>query len=254
MPYERMDDIRQKVGWAKRHIENVQASIKEFMGTQPYSVRVEIDGESDAPVVHVLKAAPIPPAIRLGCGDAIQTLRSALDYLVCSLVRANGNIPTSQVEFPVFDRPIQNASDRRSFNKKVEGMRQEASEQILQMKPYEGGDNTLWRLHRLNIVDKHKMLMTAFGNITAVNGLPPIAESWVGNRWMGVSGVPLGIKEGDRFTPRGPGVKVERGSSFFAEVVFNEPDVAEGYPVVIALRQFHRRVIEVCGELSWALR
>jgi len=251
MPYRRMDDVREKLKWAKHHIGNVKASIKEFTDTQPYEVGVEQDTESGELFVHVLKADPIPPAIRLGCGDAIQTLRSTLDYLTCALVRANGKSPSSQVEFPIFEHLIENAEDRKNFDRKVKGMRDEAREQILLMKPYQGGDNTLWRLHRLNRIDKHNMLVTALGNITAINGLPPIGDRWNGNRWVGIPGIPLGIKVGDKFTPA---VKVARGAGFFAEVVFDEPDIAEGYPVVLALIQFHRRVMEVCGELSWALR
>jgi hypothetical protein len=253
MPYEAMDDIRQKVAWAERHINSVKASIQDFMATRPYEIRIETDTESGEPEVHVLKAAPIPPAVRLGCGDAIQTLRSALDYLACALVRANGSTVNKHVEFPILDHPIRNSEDRKIFGKKVAGMRQEASDQILKMKPCQGGDNVLWRLHRLNIIDKHRMLMTAFGNITAVNSLPPIAEQWDGNRWRGIPGVPFGIKEGDKFTPKTPGLAVGKDSGFFAELVFNEVDIAEGYPIVWALSRFNHRVKEICGQLSWAL-
>jgi hypothetical protein len=60
------------------------------------------------------------------------------------------------------------------------------------------------------------------------------------------------LKEGDKFSV--PGVKVDKNTQFFAEVVFNEPNVAEGYPVILALRQFRRRVFAVIGELSWSLK
>ena len=49
-------------------------------------------------------------------------------------------------------------------------------------------------------------------------------------------------------------MKVNKNTQFFAEVVFIESGVAEGYPVVLALREFHRRLMIVCGEFSWALK
>ncbi|MGD1108418.1 MAG: hypothetical protein ABR865_15355 [Terracidiphilus sp.] len=253
MAYERMADVRQKVKWAEHHFKGVKTSIKDFMGTRPYEIKVESDADGN-PEVHVIKAEPIPASIRLGCGDVIQNLRSALDYLACALVRAIGCIPSGQTEFPVFDGAILNSKDKASFQRKTKGMRQEAIDQILSMHPYQGGDNLLWRLHRLNRIDKHNMLVTTLGNITAINGLPPIEDLWDGNRWGWVSGVPLGLKAGDKFCPQLPGVTVDKTTGFFAEIVLNEPNVAEGYPVVLALTQFHRHVFDVCGALSWALR
>jgi hypothetical protein len=98
------------------------------------------------------------------------------------------------------------------------------------------------------------MLVAALGSITAVNALPPIADQWNGNRWMGIPGVPLTLKEGDKFTIESPIVKVDKNTKFFAEIVFNEPNVAEGYPVVLALAQIRRRVFMVLGEFSCWLK
>jgi hypothetical protein len=253
MAYEQMADVRQKIKWAEHHLKGVKISIKDFMETRPYEIKVESDDDGN-PEIHVIKADPISASIRLGSGDVIQNLRSALDYLACALVRANGCSPSSQTEFPIFDGPILNNKDKASFRRKTIGMRQEAIDQILSMHPYQGGDNLLWRLHRLNLIDKHNMLMTTLGNITAINGLPPIEDMWNGNCWGRVSGVPLGLKAGEKFSPQLPSVAVDISTEFFAEIVLNESDVAEGYPVVLALNQFLRHVLDVCGSLSWALR
>jgi hypothetical protein len=71
---------------------------------------------------------------------------------------------------------------------------------------------------------------------------------------LGIPGAPSTLKKGDSFSIESPGVKVDKNTGFFAEVVFDEPGIAEGYPAVLALGQFYRRVFKLVGELSWSLR
>jgi hypothetical protein len=254
MTHPALSGIREKIKWADKHIDDFKVAAAEFTNSKPYSLRVDTETESGKPLVQMLEVRNIPPEISLTVGDAIQNLRSALDYLACGLVDANKGVIGRWTEFPIFDGPIVTSRDKARFSGKVEGMRQEAIDDIRDLHPYQGGDNLLWRLHRLNIVGKHKMLVTAWGSITAINGLPPIEDQWNGNRWLGIRGVPLTLKQGDKFSLDAPGVKIDKNTTFFAEIVFNEPNVAEGYPIVLALSQFRRRVIEVVGMLSLYLR
>ena len=246
-------NIREKIKRAEKHVGDFKSALARFNATEPYSLRVDTETDPESPLIQILKAEPVPPEIPLIAGDAIQNLRSTLDYLVCALVRANGEIPTRLNEYPVYDGPITPKREAQIL-KKVEGVRQEVIDAIRNLQPFYGGDNTLWRLHRLNIIDKHNMLVAVWGNITAVDGLPPIMDQWNGNRWMGVPGVPMTLKQGDKFSIDIPGMNVDKSTPFFAEIVFNEPGVAEGYPAVLALTQFYRRVFSVVGELSWALK
>jgi hypothetical protein len=231
MAYERLSEVREKIKRADKHIDDLETALVQFR-----------------------KADPVPPQINLIAGDAIQNLRSSLDYLACALVRQNQASPSKFTEFPIFDQPISTRKLEARFDGKVKGMRHEVANQIKDIRPYQGGDNLLWRLHRLNIIDKHNMLVTVFGNITAVNGLPPVADQWNGNLWASIPGVPSALKQGDEFSIEIPGVKVDKNTNFFAEVVFNEPEVAEGYPVILALRQLRRRVVMVIGSLSSTLK
>jgi hypothetical protein len=47
---------------------------------------------------------------------------------------------------------------------KVKGMNQTAIDKIEALKPYKGGNDALWKIHRLNITDKHQLLL-AVGSI-----------------------------------------------------------------------------------------
>lgn len=252
MAYERMSGIREKVKRAEKHIEDFKARLGIFMASEPYSLRIDFDAKAANPTVHILKADPIPPELLAIAGDAIHNLRSALDHLAYALVHANGQVPTQKTEFPILDGPITTAKLKTRFAAKVEGMRKEVIDSIRGIKPYQGGNNALWRIHRLDVIDKHKMLVAGLGNITTVNGYPPIGDQWDGNRWMSVGSVPVVLEQGRQFVF--PGAKLDENTKFFAEVVFNQPNIAEGYPMTLALRQFHRCVFSMLVSFSWALK
>jgi hypothetical protein len=251
MPYERMSGIREKIKRAKKHIEDFKSELQIFHDSKPYAIRVDVDSSPMQPIVQILKADPVPPYLACIVGDAIHNLRSALDHLACELVMANGNIPTQKTEFPILDQPITTSKLESRFAAKVEGMRKEVVDAIRNIHPYQGGSNTLWRLHRLDVTDKHKTVIAGIGNITAVNGPPPIEEQWKGNRWLSF-GAPAVLKRGHQF--QFVNLRVEKSTRFFAEVVFNELNVAEGYPVILGLIQFEREVTKIVGALSWGLK
>ena len=240
-------DISLKIEWADHRIQDFKRAFAAFKRADPYSLKVDIDPNTRKPLFQITKAYPIPPDISLIAGDAIQNLRTALDYLACGLVLWNNQTPTTHTEFPIFDKEPITARDKARFSGKIKGARQEAIDAIWAIHPYQGGDNTLWRLHQLNRIDKHNMLITAWGAVTGVNSFPAMGDHWVGNQWTGIPGIPFPLKQGDKFFIEAP--DVDEHTSLFLEVAFNEPDVAEGYPVIRALRRMFRRVNEITGDL-----
>lgn len=246
--------VREKVQRSEKHIAEVKTEIDRFRGANPYSLMVDVEAQPAKPTVHVLKADPVPPIISIASGDAIHNLRSALDHIACVLVLANGNPITERTGFPIMDYPPSSAEEKRSCRRKVQGMRQEAIDAIRSVNPYKAGDVTLWRLHSLDIIDKHKMLVAAFGSITAVNGILPLNPDRDSNGWAGIPGSPVILKKGQQFSIELPDLEVDKNTEFFAEIVFNEPGVVEGYPVLLALRHFHDRVLRIIGQLSVYLK
>ena len=84
-PYE---DVVSKIKWADKHIHDFRKAGATFMGGSPYGVVVEADPNTgDKAYYEITKVPAIPPQLRLIAGDALQNLRSALDYLACGLVR-----------------------------------------------------------------------------------------------------------------------------------------------------------------------
>ena len=132
-------------------------------------------------------------------------------------------------------------------------MRKEAQDAIRDFHPYRGGNDTLWRLHRLDVIDKHKMMLAGFGAISAADGHPFVPDHWSGTRYISS---PLGgaaiLKKGQEL--RFPEATIDKHTVFLVEIAFDEPGIAEGYPVILALRQFWREVGQIAGKLSVYLR
>ncbi|HKN75403.1 MAG TPA: hypothetical protein VJW94_09510 [Candidatus Acidoferrum sp.] len=97
-------------------------------------------------------------------GDIIQNLRTSLDHLAWHLAQVGltqsgvaNTEPHRDVSFPIAKTvEIYESMKRR----KVQGMLPEAVKAIDSLKPYEGGNDALWRLHELNNIDKHRTLIT----------------------------------------------------------------------------------------------
>ncbi len=61
------------------------------------------------------------------------------------------------ISFPIFD----DANEYNSYAAgKVKGMPASAIAAIDATKPYRGGNDVLWQIHRLNNIDKHRFLIT----------------------------------------------------------------------------------------------
>lgn len=105
--------------------------------------------------------------IALVAGDAIHNLRAALDLMYCELVRAAGNAIAPDDTFPV-------RKSERAFEDAKPTIRnritEDALEALSRLEPFRGGNEPLYLLHRLDIIDKHRLLtataVSARGGIT----------------------------------------------------------------------------------------
>lgn len=110
---------------------------------------------------HTLRVAfikviePVPIEVSLVVGDAIHNLRTALDHLACCLATANGQ-SMDDVAFP-FGRDL--SAYRNNSSGKIKKLSKRARRFINLLRPYAGGNEYLYLLHRLDLQDKHRTLL-----------------------------------------------------------------------------------------------
>jgi len=206
---------------------------------------------------YVVNVPDVPLPVSLIAGDVLQNLRSSLDHLACHLVKRAGGRVTLQTCFPIANGPDEYMSPR--FRRKVEGMRQEAIDAIDVIEPYKGGKGAiLWRLHRLNNIDKHRLLLTACSTHVGHSSTQSerlamqktFMDSHPGQRAPSLRGhlvsVPLGVplKAGDKLHTV-PHSELEENMQFLIDVAFDEPDVIECRPIVPALYDMSEAVLNM---------
>ena len=116
-------------------------------------------------------------------GDIVHNLRVALEHAHWILVEYNGGVFDRHITFPFGkDRP----SVKGSINGKTKTQvpSQEVIDFILdEMQPFEGGRLDLYDLHKLDILDKHEMLLPTYrqiwipkGETLLIEGRPPLSD------------------------------------------------------------------------------
>jgi hypothetical protein len=163
-----------KIDRANHHIGDVDARRNVFLETNPCKLRAQHNPQTAHTDYMVEDVAEVDPIISLIIGDAVHNLRSALDHLAASLVRDKGNIVGPNTYFPIYKGPSQYVTESPG---KIKGMSSTDETRIGLLKPYLGGDDRFWGLHRMDITDKHNLILTQTQCIDGINYAVSEAET-----------------------------------------------------------------------------
>jgi len=231
---------RLKIHWANKQIEDLQASLNA-VESHPYPVTVKRDSKTRERVYYATKVPDISSDFALGAGDILHNLRSALDHLACALVLANRGRITSRTEFRIVENAPRTNKDRARLAGKIEGMREEAKNYIHSVQPYQQGNkaNALRRLHKLNIIDKHRLVLTFAIAMVKFNSGQHWRATRVGkedapDHWV-MTMVPL-FEEGQRLLVDPPDARINENPGIRLQVVVNEVGVCENEPLIQLLK------------------
>jgi hypothetical protein len=248
---ERIALIRLKIKRADKHINDLKASLRSFLDSNPYKVGIKRDPKSKKPIYYLLAIEPVPACIAATAGDVLNSLRSALDHLAQHLyLVGTGNAQgyRDKTSFPISP----SVKDfKNGLARKVEGMRQDAIDAIRSLEPYAGGKgNDLWTLHRLNNIDKHRMIFTVGSAFRSVD-----IGAYMGRRMEKMLGQALPalsafmrpadnmcpLKAGDELFIDSPDAEIDERMQFTFEVAIHEPPTVEGKPILETLVQLRDR-------------
>ena len=262
---ERLELIRVKVHRAKDHFHSLEAQIHAYLASNPYAIRTRRDPDTRRLIYFISSVQPTPPTVSAVLGDTIQNLRSALDHLAYQLVSIGiGKTPSSHVYFPIADDAAKYHEQR---SKQVNGARQEAISAIDALTPYRGANDTLWRLHKLNNVDKHRVLITAGSAFRSINvGSHLFREMQRQDpRLAGIDASQLSaffrpadrmfpLKAGDELFIDGPDAVVNDQLQFRFDVAIGEPGIIVGESVLEAVKPMVDLVDQIVSSFEPMLR
>jgi hypothetical protein len=245
-----------KINRAKKHLADLDAAIIAFEATEPYFTPVERNPQTGEEVYRFYLHTPIPPEWAAILGDCVHNLRSALDLLANALVVHGGGTPSTYTVFPISSAAHYSASAIASG---LQGASPKAVALIKRMKPYKRGANFFWRLHRLDIADKHRLLVPVaarqqtFSVRSDVRS--PGTEHYPESQMTTVRALDprFPLKDGDivlsyRRPPAEPDFEDKTEFAFGFAIAFGEGQVFDGESVIPTLNQlvdFTERVVKI---------
>lgn len=150
-------NARLKVERAKKHINDLDIELRTFLKTDFYDIRVDKDGKTGNQSIK-LETKPVPASLGLIVGDAIHNARAALDLLVSDAFRQKTGVSSDFIKFPFYE--TRERLVKACAGGDIEKTGTNAVQLITDMiKPYRGGDDILYALHDLDILDKHLLLL-----------------------------------------------------------------------------------------------
>jgi hypothetical protein len=264
---ERMDRMvgpRAKIEGAKEHAANLEAAIRAYREREPYRLVFEDDPKTGDRTYRLQVREQPEPRIGRLVGDVLQNLRSSLELLAWQLVDANGGLPADERERQHIGFPISERAEDFEPNglRKVEGASEEAKDLLRAVKPYKGGNDSLWRLHHLNRMDKHRVVGLVGGSYSAFALTVPSAgmlQAMADQFGIAIDQVPrreiiikpaskqFPLKDGDAVFGIGAAAREATGDEhpkIAIDIALSQPGILEGEPVLPTMHQLTSTVEE----------
>jgi hypothetical protein len=239
---------RKKIERAKYHLSQLEGAVEIFLQGGPYDIdaQIDADGLRNRPY-RVVRAANPPLDIPAITGEVLNSLRSVLDHIAYGAVWVglNGQHPAkpTTVEYPIAESAAAYPGLR---NRGLGGARQDALDAIDKTEPYKGGQGeVLWRLNKLNNIDKHRFLLTVGAAFVGADFGPRMAADMKAATGRDVavpsfflkpttSLFPLEVGQVVEFpTPFEPHPKVQ----FLFDIALGEPEILHGEPLLKTVHQ-----------------
>jgi hypothetical protein len=156
MSVDPLASARGTVNHAKEHIDEIAALEQSFFDADPYEIVTEPDPNPAYPGYHIQYlrlAKPLPHRINGLASDAVKNLRAALDHLGFAVACASGK-SGKKAHFPFADSRVDLETRRPDNTKHIP---KEIFTLMVAFRPYQGGNETLWRLNKLANTNKHEV-------------------------------------------------------------------------------------------------
>ena len=259
------DSASLKLRRAQHHFDELERIVAEYLASGPYEVDTKRDPNSRRLLYKIAKIHPFPSEIPGVLGDVLHNLRTTLDHLAYRLVYdSTGVAPPTHIYFPIADSE---ADYRHRRDRQLQGASADAIVAIDEMKPYRGGNDDLWRLHRLDIVDKHRRILLAGMALRSINIGPQmihqlnevIAANFDSEASWQVPSMNLFIRPADRMFPLRVGDTIfsdlpdstpSGRYQFVFELALSDEDTIIGEPIPAVLQPMIEQVKHAIGTLA----
>jgi hypothetical protein len=188
----------------------------------------------------------LPSEVPLIIGDAIHNLHTSLDLMIWE-IESGIDKPDRFTKFPFYET-------RSELVGAINNGRLKAAPEIRhliidEIKPYRGGNDLLYGLHDLDIVDKHKLLIPVV-SIVELRGAS--GEDECGGRFKGLN---FFITQGGRINAisSSKNLKITNYGRPSFEIRFDKGEIFEDKPVIPMLHQLSQLVSAILEKFEKAI-
>ena len=158
------ESARLKIERANKHIQDLHQSMQAITHKQSYIPAIQHNSETGEYQLKIT-GAQVVVDWSLALGDVVHNLRTALDHVVWELVATiTKQTPSKWVRFPFQKtRPELVGTINRG---EIKSIGTDLIDLIVdEIKPYDGGNDPLVALHRMDIMDKHHSLISVISQM-----------------------------------------------------------------------------------------
>jgi hypothetical protein len=162
-------DARLKIHRADKHITEVDERIDLITSPNSQTSRIEIHVEARVKSVHYrLERLGDLPELACVIGDVVHNLKTALDYAWFQAVSSLIPGAKGRSKFPIY--PSTDQLMNALANNGISADTEFAKFILTKIQPYDGGNLYLRPLHKLDIQDKHELLIpsTNYGKVSGL--------------------------------------------------------------------------------------
>ena len=249
---------RAKIDRADESINNLKLEFERFLQINQEHYRGVIERNDDTRE-FILRAfgepLEVPPRLQVLAGEILHHLRTSLDHIVWALALKKISNPSARIQFPICDSVAK--FEKACKDGMIRGISGPAAHAIERAQPFhspEPRDHALFVLNRLSNIDKHRLLLVAYG---AVSSAGQIAID-PGAKAVAIAGISppkfvLPTKDGAEvcrvtFTELNPNTKVDFKSP--AVVVFKEFGISPLEAVIPGLLKLRDAVTNTLSPLE----
>ncbi len=256
------DTVLAKYNWAKKHADHFESAVGDFRRSNPHTIGHEENVRTGQVRFYVASVPIIPDELAFMLGDALHNLRSTLDHLAYALVTIAGGKPDRGTSFPISSTA---EAYRDSWPRKVPGLRQPCYKVLDRIQAYKDGvGHRLWQLHQLEIVDKHRLLLT-IASVPVGRTMTPseraafeVRKTIIGPRAFAMRQYAFAASKPIQ-VPMQAGYElgtfqtseVNENMGFAFDIAINEPNIVEGImPTFIFLRGVGSEILRIINDFG----
>lgn len=147
------------VDWPVSQLPSFRDRLNSWLRTNIYVSFEDPDPNVPNLVVVAVERELFPLAFMVEAGAYLNAIRSSLDILACALATRYGIPKPDDAYFPVARSEEMFVSGGYKGVDFVKRLPDGERAKIEALRPYQGGNDLLWTLHRLDITRKHKRLI-----------------------------------------------------------------------------------------------